>query len=341
MKAVDFKREVKFIHAVELEKTFMGVIPLRFTTKSLQKFGEMTSIARMGTGIEMQVAGKIRKIEVTARCRFDDGYGICAEWFLGSYKQLPTIYFQPNSREVVTFFAEFPEGAASRYPIRFIFPTHCELEIIQVRVNVEAVVEEDFVPFDYRQMPKGDALRWLIHGDSITQGANVSVPTMTWVDLTARRLGLKPTNLAIGGHGKAELAMAEALAERDDFDILSLHIGANALADKQYPSRLKRYLEVILKAHPDKVVVLASPILITKPDEIRNPLLPATRKAMKDISRALQKKYPKFHFLPGEHLFRKPETLLVDGVHLGDHGAIEYAENLTRHLSKIIQNFFK
>ena len=49
---------------------------------------------------------------------------------------------------------------------------------------------------------------------------------MTWVDLTARRLGLQAVNLGIGGYGKAEPAVAADIAARD-FDILSLHIGTN------------------------------------------------------------------------------------------------------------------
>lgn len=73
-----------FVNAAHLEKTAEGVIPLRCTRASLDSLGDaMRPIARMGTGIELQIQGTIRAVEVTARCRFDDGCGVTAEWFRG------------------------------------------------------------------------------------------------------------------------------------------------------------------------------------------------------------------------------------------------------------------
>ena len=95
---------VTFVNAAELEKTAEGVIPLRFTRASLDALGDkMRPIARMGTGIELQLKGTIRRVEITARCRFDDGFGVTAEWFRGPHKQLPTVAFTPDSREPQTF----------------------------------------------------------------------------------------------------------------------------------------------------------------------------------------------------------------------------------------------
>jgi len=183
--------------------------------------------------------------------------------------------------------------------VRFVFPTHCELKILRVRVNADTKLEERFAPYDYRQLPDALGKRWLVHGDSITQGANVSVPTMTWVDLTARKLGLAAVNLGIGGHGKAEPALAADIAARDDFDILSLHIGTNAIWDKAYPERLEGYLKTILAAR-------------------------------------LAKDHPNLVFLPGEALICRPDSLTSDMIHIPDQGAVEYAANLAPVLSRIL-----
>lgn len=320
---------VRFVNAAALEKTAEGVIPLRFTPAALASFDErMRPIARMGTGIELQLGGTVRVVEITARCRFDDGFGITAEWFRGPHKQLPTVHFTPGSREPQTFTCTFTDRLPLTEVARFVFPTHCELEILRVRVNADAELKDDFKSYDYRQLPGAAGKRWLVHGDSITQGANVSIPTMTWVDLVARRLGLAATNLGIGGHGKAEMAMAVDLAARDDFDILSLHIGTNALWDKAYPERLEAFLTTILTAHPTKPVFLASPILRLNKPGMPPAELATFREAMAAVARRLKKDHPNLVFLPGEELIRRPTSLHSDLIHLGDHGAIEYANNL-------------
>ncbi|MFM8986492.1 MAG: SGNH/GDSL hydrolase family protein [Planctomycetia bacterium] len=328
---------VTFVNAAEVEKTAEGVIPLRFTRASLDALGnQMRPIARMATAVELQLKGTIRVLEVTARCRFADGSGVTAEWIRGPHKQLPTVAFVPDSREPQTFrfkpWGPLPETDV----VRFVFPTHCELEILKVRVNADAKLEADFAPYDYRRLPDALGKRWLVHGDSITQGANVSIPTMTWVDLVARRLGLAATNLGIGGHGKAEPAMAADIAARTDFDILSLHVGTNAIWDKGYPERLEAFLKTILSAHPTKPVILASPILRFEKPGLPPAALATCRQAMADVAKRLAKDHPNLVFLPGEELIRRTASLNSDLIHIDDHGAIEYADNLAPVIARAL-----
>ena len=328
---------LSFVNTAHVEKTAEGVIPLRFAPEALESMSEgMRPIARMATGIELQLQGTIRVVEITARCRFDDGFGMTAEWFRGPHKQLPTVAFAPGSRTPQTFTYK-PWGPLPETDVmRFVFPTHCEVEILRVRVNADAELARDFEPYDYRQLPDALGKRWLVHGDSITQGANVSVPTMTWVDLVARKLGLQAVNLGIGGHGKAEPALAAAIAARDDFDILSLHIGTNALGDKGYPERLEGFLKTILAAHPTKPVVLASPILKFSKPGVPVWSLAGCREAMADVAGRLAKDHPNLVFLPGENLIRRPSSLTSDLVHIDDHGAIEYADNLAPVIARVL-----
>jgi len=136
---------VTFVNAAHVEKTAEGLIPLRFTPAALEAMSDgMRPIARMATGIELQLKGTIRVIEVTARCRFDDGFGVTAEWFRGPHKQLPTVAFVPGSREPQAFTYK-PWGPVPETDVvRFVFPTHCELEILRVRVNADAKLKEVF-----------------------------------------------------------------------------------------------------------------------------------------------------------------------------------------------------
>ena len=70
-------------------------------------------------------------------------------------------------------------------------------------------------------------VRWLAHGDSITQGAHALSPGMTYVNLTADALGWEAINMGFGGSAWGDAVVAEYIASRQDWDILSIAIGTN------------------------------------------------------------------------------------------------------------------
>jgi hypothetical protein len=332
MKPLDLKQDIQFVNAAEVAIGRDGLIPLRFPQATIDDFGAMASIAKLATGIELQLHGEIREIRISLRVLDSDGYGICAELYQGGRKLLPTWSLKHASREIQAHAFAIREELVGQAPLRFVFPTHCLLEIISVEVDDACQLLPNFEPFTYGNAPGGTGKTWIVHGDSIAHGANVTCPTGTWVDMSARLLGLTPVNLSIGGYGRAELSMARYLATRTDADLLSLHIGTNSMGKEtaaKFAGRLNQFLDIVREGLPDVPIFLASPIhkgrAAVNPDVVAYGdafhSLVGDRRHGGDIN---------LHFIKGLDLLPDTEGLMADCVHLNEFGALRYATNLVK-----------
>src|SRR4029434_11352540 len=71
--------------------------------------------------------------------------------------------------------------------------------------------------------------RVLFHGDSITHGHGVTSPRETYVWQVAEKLGCVPLNYGFGGSAWADHVVAQTIASRSDWDVLTIMIGTNSL----------------------------------------------------------------------------------------------------------------
>lgn len=344
MRNIDLHTDAKWQNTAELVPgPHGGVVPLRYSQAALATFGGMAPIARFGTGIELQLAGAIRRIQYRVRVLNCDGYGFCAEAYAGRVKLLPTWRLDPQlQQEQAATFELSPELAATRPVLRLLFPTHTELEVMGVSVDAAAEVDSRFAPFDYRQLPGGLKKRWLVYGDSITQGANVTCPSSTWVDMTARLLGLCPLNLGIGGHGIFEPCVAADIATRTGIELISVHGGANWHFKSSGPPaalthRVTEFVRLIRQGQPHVPVVLATPIyrrLGLNPQEVQ--LLRELRAAITAAATALRDAGDRRLFvIPGDKLLNRPDGLLADYLHISEFGAMQYAVHLAPRLKRV------
>jgi len=334
MRGLEYGREWCFVNQVEVESDPAGgLIPLRFHRRFLEEMGPMTPIARMATGIELQIGGQPDQVEITVRTNFSDGFCETGVWYWGPYKVIPNARFGGTGEtvSVAINLASWRGETACSHPLRLLFPTHCEVSVLDVRATGETLPVEQWEPFDYRALPGAIGLRWLAHGDSITQGANCSVPTLTWVDITARTLGLRASNLAIGGYGKAEPVIARAIAERDDMDLLSLHVGANAGGICEgFLQHLEAMIRKIRVSHPNLPIFVASPVVCLNREGAPRRDIVAIRAAMDNLLRNLAADDPHLHPIHGLDLLGDGNGLTIDGTHLCDFGFMRYAANAAR-----------
>ncbi|MEI6520611.1 MAG: SGNH/GDSL hydrolase family protein [bacterium] len=332
---------INWEHVEELSLGNSGVIPQRFPTSAINSFGNMARIARMTAGIEMQVQGQISQLEIKLRLLDSDLYGVTAELFSGPHKLLPTWNLDPYSTDIQTMTFDIENNFCSQYPIRFIFPTHCTLEIISVSVDDNAEMYTNFKSYDYSENTEQPGKKWLVHGDSITQGSNVSSPSCTWVDLTARMLNMIPINLGIGSYGRAELEMAEYIASRQDFDVLSLHMGINcATADDidDFPERFQNFLSIIRKSHQNKPIIVCTPIYSHFEMGINAAGTKKVRKTMTNTCQKMQMAGDKQLFLiNGLDIIDDPYYLRADVLHLSDFGAMKYAIGIVPYLQTFLK----
>ncbi|OGV51249.1 MAG: hypothetical protein A2017_16680 [Lentisphaerae bacterium GWF2_44_16] len=340
MKKLDVKsKSIKWINALELETTERGgIIPLRYKKSEISRMDKMIPIARMSTSIELQVQGRFRKIEITLRLVNSDGFGFAGEWRWGHFKVLPHWRLENDFTKIQKLSAGLPPAPEKNCPLRLLLPTHCEIEFLEI--HTDETPDEDFKTYDYSQIPGAKALRWLVYGDSITQGANCSTPSNTWVDIVSRKLGLKTTNIAIGGHGRAELVIAEAIAARNDFDMLSLHMGANALNEMEFAERLKKFILIIREKHPSEKIFVATPIIHIPEnffDSISDKLRDTRLRMGKSVMELQNSGDENLHLLDGNKILGDTRGMLRDMVHLDDFGMSRYAGNLMKLMAPFLK----
>ncbi|HVO94455.1 MAG TPA: SGNH/GDSL hydrolase family protein, partial [Terriglobales bacterium] len=102
--------------------------------------------------------------------------------------------------------------------------------------------------------------RVLFHGDSITHGHGVTSPRETYVWQAAQKLNCVALNYGFGGSAWADNIVAQAIAARTDWDVLTIMIGTNSLVGvdaaglaetaAQYAAKYDAYLEAIRAAAP-------------------------------------------------------------------------------------------
>lgn len=330
---------VKWVNVTGLRRTDDGVVPLRFPLSSLDAFGAMARIARMQAGVEFQLQGEgIRELRVHARLLFHDGYGLFAELFQGPHKLLPTWSFDPDSSAAQTAVFDVAAGGAPSLPVRFLFPTHCELEIVKIEVDDAARLQPGFTPYDARCAPGSPGLTWTVFGDSIVQGANVVCPSMTWVEQAARALKVRAINLGIGGYGGLEAAVARDLAGRPDMDMLSLHGGVNCIGmtAAEFEPRVEEFLSILRHAHPRLPVLLCTPIY-----SYRDAANPQGARAIRTVlTRACRRRQAagddRLLLLDGRRIFRDATHLRGDMLHLSEAGSVEYARRMLPYLRRLI-----
>ena len=97
--------------------------------------------------------------------------------------------------------------------------------------NAEMIVHAMAIePQADRDDPAPDnRVRVLFHGDSITHGHGVTSPRETYVWQVAEKLGCVPLNYGFGGSAWADNVIAQTIASRSDWDVLTIMIGTNSL----------------------------------------------------------------------------------------------------------------
>lgn len=174
--------------------------------------------------------------------------------------------------------------------------------------------------------PAPAAPRWVVHGDSITEGWWSTRPAHGWPAVAGRALGWDTVNLGYAGAARGELATAEQLAGLPA-DVLTLAFGTNCWSRVPFTAPLlyettRTFLDIVRQGHPRTPLLLLSPVL--RPDAERTPnRLGATLGALRDaMERATRDRISagdgRLALLPGRDLLG-PEHL-ADGLHPNDTG---------------------
>lgn len=187
------------------------------------------------------------------------------------------------------------------------------------------------------------ARRWLAYGSSITMGFSSCRLGTPWIQLAAAELGLDVLNLGFGGSAHIDLALAEHIAARDDWDLCSIEAAIN-LVDQPVPlpeiaRRAAAFLECLTRARRDvRVLVITS--FLSRQDLLgrekpSHHLLPELRQLWRDAVSACPHR-AQIILLEGTELLDTPAGLTADLVHPSDEGHVRIAGRLARALAEVL-----
>nr|BBH87742.1 lipase [Thermosporothrix sp. COM3] len=106
--------------------------------------------------------------------------------------------------------------------------------------------------------------RWLIFGDSTTQGRGAASPSQIWPALFARSCGFHLVSLAMGDGCHLQVMFARLMRDLDA-DLLTICVGGNiyergSLNAYSFRSALIGFIQIVREKHPETPFVVISPI---------------------------------------------------------------------------------
>ena len=181
-------------------------------------------------------------------------------------------------------------------------------------------------------------LRWLAYGSSITHGSLALSHHNAFVYHAARVLKADVLNLGLAGSAFGESEVADDIASRPDWDIVTLELGVNmrgAFSPDQFSRRAAHFLKTIHSAHPDKFIFvtgvfanLASPgIELDGPSDLTKREL-SYQVILRDLVASLNA--PHCHFIEPSEILQDFTGLSADLIHPADHGMAFMGANLAR-----------
>jgi hypothetical protein len=188
------------------------------------------------------------------------------------------------------------------------------------------------------------SLRYLAYGTSITQGIAASHPALAYVKQVGWRLRADVINLGASGSAFCEPALADYIADRDDWDIASLCISVNMLNQGVSAANFEECADYLVRTlagrHPSKPIVCIG--LFPSFHDLglrwpgRNPVSTAEeyRAILKSIVE--DSALPNVHYIDGRELLTSMYGHSHDILHPGDHGMIEIGENLAKFMRVLI-----
>ena len=197
-------------------------------------------------------------------------------------------------------------------------------------------LEGDVRPPTDEEVP---ALRYLAYGTSITEGEAPASETLTYVNQTARRLGADAINLGSCGTAYCDSAMAEHIAERDDWDVATLSLSVNMVNQfsvAEFQERAASMVETVASANPEKTVACITLFPHSRDyllDHEEAELAEAFREALRAIVEDCD--YENVHLFEGPDLLPTASGMTTDLVHPGDDAMITIGEHLAQKLTSL------
>ena len=239
----------------------------------------------------------------------------------------------------------FNDGSGVAAEIQVLLPFYYRnSEIVIHAIGIDAGAQLEPPAPDQRP-------RIFFHGDSITQGHGVTSPRETYVWQAAEQLNCVGINFGFGGTAWADNVVAQTIAARGDWDVLSIMLGTNSFAGTdaegkaetagQYTAKYDAFLATVRAAAPAKPVLCITPILnradLDRGGNQNGERPELYREGITRVVRARQKNDANLHLADGLAMVNDPLFLLVtDRVHPNDAGMHRIANGVAAALKPLL-----
>lgn len=328
---------ITYHNASEIVSGRHGLSFFRVPRSWRDRFPEQTALrATQAAGVELRFRAATRTIALELRIENTIQYSAILALYHG--RRNVSMISLPDRFEgkVILLDSQDEIDGVLDAPWRIICPYGAFTTVKALHLSDEA----ELLPVEHRPV------RWLAHGDSITQGARALHPGMTYVNLVADELGWDALNLGFGGSAWGDAEVAEYIASRQDWDILSIAIGTNTYGGSKesaadYRLRYERFLSIIRQAHPDKPILCITPIWRRQdgPPEVGNDFGDALRAYREVITQVVQERRARdarLALLDGLQLIGNERGLSIDLVHPDAQGMMLMARGIADSLRSVL-----
>lgn len=207
-------------------------------------------------------------------------------------------------------------------------PHICQADVVEIQIDDDSVMEPA------EPLP----IRWLMYGDSITQGMVSSLPTTSAFGIASLACQAEVLNLGIGG-AKNIPELAKTIPS-GLYDLVSIAYGTNDFNQgktlQEYEANTRALVTGLLEAMPGVPILLISALTWVgrtgEPnaigihlDQYRQVLEP-----LADLS-------PLVKLIDGTTLVPDDPSFFVDNVHPNDKGFAVYGQQLAKHAKEALQ----
>lgn len=340
-------KNIDFHNVMELEQVdgFSGLRLQRFPKNIRNALGYKEHIkgrfvAQTSTGCEIRFITSGNSARISLSSLDDDGDVIVYKGnFFHSHYKLKTGVISTLHLEGTMPFSEVKPDVLQG------FPFSSSLWRVLIAGRYCAVFHGiDSFGYDLRPPYKNEvpAARWLAYGSSITHGSAAFFHSNSYIQQAAKRLKVDVLCNGLGGSCICEREMADFLAERGDWDFITLELGVNMrllFTEKEFEERTGYLIKTLLAKNPDKPVVIITIFPNRSDCFLKEKQIVAVRnRAFNEILRNIYSDiYNKnLYLIKGSDLLTDFSGLTCDLLHPSDYGHIIMGENLAFKLKSIL-----